>query len=155
VVTFAKGVTSGYVPLGGVLVGAAVRARLEADPAYVLRHGHTYSGHPGACVAALANVDLLEREHLVERVPEIARRLGGGLHALAGDGRVAQVRGEGAVWAAGLADGVDAVAVRDSMIEQGVIARAIGPSTLAVCPPYVITDDQLDRVLAALGAALS
>jgi putrescine---pyruvate transaminase len=155
VVTFAKGVTSGYVPLGGVLVGAAVRARLEADPAYVLRHGHTYSGHPGACVAALANVDLLEREHLVERVPEIARRLGGGLHALAGDGRVAQVRGEGAVWAAGLADGVDAVAVRDSMIEQGVIARAIGPSTLAFCPPYVITDDQLDRVLAALGAALS
>jgi putrescine aminotransferase len=58
-ITFAKGVTSGYFPLGGVLVGAQVRRRLEADPAFVLRHSHTYSGHPGACAAALANLGVL------------------------------------------------------------------------------------------------
>ena len=155
VVTFAKAVTSGYVPLGGVLVGAQVRARLEADESFVLRHGHTYSGHPGACAAALANLAILEREQLMSRVPAIGRSLSAGLHALAADGLVAQVGGEGAVWAVGLRAGVDAVAARDAMIEDGVIARAIGPATLAFCPPYVITDDQLDQTLAALRRALS
>ncbi len=154
-VTFAKGVTSGYVPLGGVLVGPAVRERLEADASFVLRHGHTYSGHPGACAAALANLAVLERERLIERVPAIGRRLSDGLQALVGKGLVAQVRGDGAVWAAGLPAGVDAIATRDAMIQDGVIARAIGSSTVTFCPPYVITDDQLDRSVAALERALS
>ncbi len=154
-VTFAKGVTSGYVPLGGVLVGAAVRERLEADASFVLRHGHTYSGHPGACAAALANLAILERERLVDRVPAIGRRLSDGLQALVGKGLVEQVRGDGAVWAAGLPEGIDAIATREAMIRDGVIARAIGSSTVTFCPPYVITDDQLDRSLAALERALS
>ncbi len=59
--TFAKAVTSGYQPLGGVLVGERVRQSLEADPAFVLRHGYTYSGHPAACAAGLANLAILER----------------------------------------------------------------------------------------------
>ena len=153
-VTFAKGVTSGYVPLGGVLVGAAVRERLEADPAFVLRHGHTYSGHAGACAAALANLEVLDRERLRDRVPEIGSRLSAGLRSLDDDGLVAEVRGDGAVWAAGLGDGVDAVAVHSTMIGHGVIARAVGASTITFCPPYVITDDQIDRTVEALGAAL-
>ena len=65
--TFAKAITSGYQPLGGVLVGSRVRAALEADPAYVLRHGYTYSGHPAACAAGLANLAIMEREELVGR----------------------------------------------------------------------------------------
>ena len=154
-VTFAKGVTSGYVPLGGVLVGAAVRAPLESDDAYVLRHGHTYSGHPAACVAALANLDILDGERLLDRVPAVGRRLSAGLRTLAQDGLVEEVRGDGAVWAVGLPGGVDAVVVRDAMIEDGVIARAIGASTIAFCPPYVITDDQLDRTVESLRSALS
>lgn len=151
-VTFAKGVTSGYVPLGGVLVGAAVRARLESDEAYVLRHGHTYSGHAGACAAALANLEVLEGEALVEQVARIGDRLSAGLDSLAQEGHLASRRGAGAVWAAELHGG--APGVHSRMIEQGVIARALGPSTIAFCPPYVITDDQLDRTLAALRAAL-
>ena len=153
-VTFAKGVTSGYVPLGGVLVGAAVRARLEADPAFLLRHGHTWSGHAGACAAALANLEVLEREELPDRVPALGGRLSEGLRALAADGLVAEVRGEGAVWAVGLADGVDAVAVREAMLDRGVIGRAIGASTLTFCPPYVTTDQQVDRTLDALRGSL-
>ena len=58
-VTFAKAVTSGYQPLGGVLVGSAIRDPLEADDEFILRHGHTYSGHPTACAAALANIKVL------------------------------------------------------------------------------------------------
>lgn len=151
---FAKGVTSGYVPLGGVLVGTAVRERLEADPAFVLRHGHTWSGHPGACAAALANLEILDRERLRDRVPEIGRRLSAGLQQLVDEGLLAEVRGEGAVWAAGLAETVDAVAVREAMMGHGVIARAMGTSTIAFCPPYVISDEQVDRVVDALRTSL-
>ena len=59
--TFAKAVTSGYQPLGGVLVGTSVRGPLESDPAFILRHGYTYSGHPAACAGGLANLAVLER----------------------------------------------------------------------------------------------
>ena len=100
--TFAKAVTSGYQPLGGVFVGRGVRDPLESDPAYILRHGYTYSGHPAACAAGLANLAIMEREGLVERAVPVGKRLGDGLQALAADGTIDHARGDGAVWAAGL-----------------------------------------------------
>jgi putrescine aminotransferase len=153
-VTFAKGVSSGYLPVGGVLLGRAVRGPLEADDGFVLRHGHTYSGHPTACAAAIANLSVLRDEGLLDRAPSIGKRLADGLHALLAGGRVTAVRGEGAVWAAVLADGIDAVAVRDRMLDHGVIARPLGASVIAFCPPLVITDDQIDRSVEALAASL-
>jgi adenosylmethionine-8-amino-7-oxononanoate aminotransferase len=81
-ITFAKAVTSGYQPLGGVIVGPRVREAIEDDPAFVLRHGYTYSGHPTACAAALANIAVLRDEQLLARVPFIAERLGGGFATL-------------------------------------------------------------------------
>ncbi len=80
--TFAKGVTSGYQPVGGVVVGRKVREPLEADPTFVLRHGQTYSGHPTACAAGLANLALLTDEELLARAPRIGARLSAGLGAL-------------------------------------------------------------------------
>ena len=153
--TFAKAVTSGYQPLGGVIVGDRVRRALEADPAFILRHGYTYSGHPAACAAGLVNLAILEREGLVERAGAVGKRLADGLSALAADGTIAEARGVGAVWAAGLAAGHDAVAVRDRMAERGVITRAIGADTLTFCPPLVITDEQIDRVVDALAASVA
>jgi putrescine aminotransferase len=153
-ITFAKAVTSGYQPLGGVIVGPRVREVLEADPTYVLRHGYTYSGHAAACAAGLANLALLEDEKLLERVPAIADRLGGGLVRLRADGRIAGVRGEGGIWAAEMPEGVDAVAVRDVMLRHGVIARPIGAGAMAFCPPLVIGDDDLDLCVDALAEAL-
>jgi adenosylmethionine-8-amino-7-oxononanoate aminotransferase len=152
-VTFAKGVTSGYQPLGGVLVGRAVRERLEADPSLVLRHGHTYGGHPTACAAALANLDLIEAEGLVERATKVGHHLRQALESVVDGTRITGVRGDGAVWAAALGDGVDAIAVRDAMLELGVIPRPIGTSTLAFCPPLVIDDADIDRCAAALSEA--
>ncbi len=151
--TFAKAVTSGYQPLGGVLVGTRVRAALEADPAYLLRHGYTYSGHAAACAAGLANLAILEREGLVERSQSVGARLGDGLHALADDGAIDHARGDGAVWAAGLRPDQDAPAIRDAMLARGVITRAIGPDTLTFCPPLVITADQIDRIVDTLAAS--
>ena len=151
--TFAKAVTSGYLPLGGVIVAPSVRAMLEADPSMVLRHGHTYSGHPSACAAALVALDITRREGLLDRVEKIGDRLAGGFRSLRDDGKVADVRGDGAVWAVGL-DDVDAAAVRDAMLPLGVIARPIGNATISFCPPLVIVDEDLDRCVEALDTAL-
>jgi adenosylmethionine-8-amino-7-oxononanoate aminotransferase len=146
-VTFAKGVTSGYLPLGGVLVGPAVRARLEADPGFVLRHGYTYSGHPAPAAAALANLDIIESEGLLKEAGRIARVLGQGLTGLVDGEHVVEARGIQGIWALGLAPHLPAPVVRDALLDFGVIARPVGDATLAYCPPLVITDDQIARVL--------
>ncbi|HEY1282566.1 MAG TPA: aminotransferase class III-fold pyridoxal phosphate-dependent enzyme [Acidimicrobiales bacterium] len=153
-ITFAKGVSSGYIPVGGVVVGAKVRAPLEADPAFVLRHGHTYSGHAAAAAGALAALDITADEGLLDRAKPVGDRLADGLRSLAADGVVEQVRGDGAVWAVGLAPGQDPTAIRDRMLGLGVITRAIGTDTLSFCPPLVITDDEIDRVVDGLATAL-
>jgi adenosylmethionine-8-amino-7-oxononanoate aminotransferase len=153
--TFAKGVTSGYLPLGGVLVAPSVHEPLAADPSFVLRHGYTYSGHAAACVAAMVSLDITEREGLLERAGDIGARLEPALRALRGDGVVADVRGVGALWAVSLPDGVDPVATRDRMLDLGVIVRPIAPSTLALCPPLVIEPDDLAAIPAAIRAAVA
>jgi putrescine---pyruvate transaminase len=152
--TFAKGVTSGYVPLGGVIVGPHVLAALDADQALVLRHGHTYSGHPTACAAGVVVLDIMTREGLFDRVEHIGKRLSAGLEQLVDDGLIAEARGDGAVWAAGL-HGDDAQAVRDRMLVEGVIARPIGTDTIAFCPPLVIEGEDIDRCVDGLRAALT
>lgn len=152
-VTFAKAVTSGYQPLGGVFVGPAVRAPLEADPDFFLRHGFTYSGHASACAAGLANVAIIRREGLVERALHVGARLADGLRSLAADGLIDHTRGDGAMWAAGLRPDQNAVALRDDMLRRGVITRAINADTLTFCPPLVITDEQIDRIVDTLAAA--
>ncbi|MGH1504171.1 MAG: aspartate aminotransferase family protein [Acidimicrobiales bacterium] len=151
-ITFAKGVTSGYQPMGGVLVNRSVADLLEADPEFLFRHGYTYSGHPAACAAAIANIDVIEHDGLVARANAIGERLTAGIGSLIGDGLVAELRGVGAVWAARLPDGTDyarSSAVRDAMLERGVIARPIG-DVIAFCPPLVIGDDDIDRMVDAL-----
>ena len=154
-VTFAKGVTSGYVPLGGVLVGPDVLEPLESDAAFVLRHGHTYSGHPTACAAALANLAVMRDESLLERSAKVGGRLAAGLRTFAQDGRVAEVRGDGAVWALGLHPQQSAAALRDEMMRFGVIARPIGTDTVSFCPPLVISDAELDRCIEAVDRSLA
>jgi len=153
-ITFAKGVTSGYIPAGGVILGASVRGPLEADESFMLRHGHTYSGHATACAAALAALDVTESDGLLARAGHVGDRLSEGLASLAADGALAEARGDVAVWAAGLPPDRDATAVRDHMLELGVITRAIGTDTLSFCPPLVIADGEIDRIVDGLAAAL-
>ena len=147
--TFAKGVTSGYQPLSGVLLSAEVAAVLEADEDWMLRTGYTYSGHPAACAAAVANLDLLDSEGLVERAVHVGDRLGPALRSMVDDGLVDACRGVGAIWAVDL--GEDALPVRDRLLEAGVVLRPIG-QTLAVCPPLSIPDEDLDAIVDALAA---
>ncbi len=156
-ITFAKGVTSGYVPMGGVIVGAAVRAALESDPKMVLRTGFTYSGHPTAAAAGVACIDVAERDGLPERAVAIGEHLSPGLLAMQRDGLVAEVRGTGAIWAVDLHERsyADATSVAAAMVDAGVIVRPIAEHTLAMCPPLVITDAEIDRLLDTLVRVLS
>ena len=145
-ITFAKGVTSGYQPLGGVITGPAINAALTADPTFFLRHGYTYSGHATVCAAALKNIEIMKREQLVQRAQHVGQRIESGLAALSLDGTLTGYRGAGAIWAGKLPDSLDATVVRDAMITKGVIARSI-PGVIAFCPPLVITDAQVDTML--------
>ncbi|GJM39542.1 MAG: aspartate aminotransferase family protein [Acidimicrobiales bacterium] len=151
-ITFAKGVTSGYLPLGGVICSRAVCDVLEADPDFLFRHGYTYSGHPATSTAALANIEIMEREGLVDRAVEIGARFRHGFDALVSDGVLAGYRGVGAVFAAVLPEGREATDVRDRMFDAGVILRGVG-DWLALCPPLVIEDADIDRIVDVMADA--
>jgi adenosylmethionine-8-amino-7-oxononanoate aminotransferase len=150
---FAKGVTSGYQPLGGVFVGRAALNALERDPDFFLRHGYTYSGHSAVCAAALKNLEIIERDGLIERAKHVGKRLSDGLRSLAADGIIDSVRGAGAIWAAGLKPDQNCLTIRDTMIKRGAIVRSINTDTNAFCPPFVITDQQIDTLLDIFAAA--
>ena len=161
-VTFAKGITSGYVPLGGVIVGPRVREPFWDDPgAGVWRHGYTYSGHATATAAAHPNLDIIEREGLIGRALELERELAEALTSLAGHALVSEVRaGLGAVAAVqlepaalaadpGLSDRA-ALAAR----EHGVLTRVLVGGGLQVSPPLVLARAEVDELAAGLRAAL-
>jgi 4-aminobutyrate aminotransferase-like enzyme len=95
----------------------------------------------------------MERESLVQRAKHVGERLGSGLQALASDGVIDHARGEGAVWAAGLTPEQNGAALRDAMLRNGGIVRAINADTITFCPPLVITDEQIDRLLDVFATA--
>jgi adenosylmethionine-8-amino-7-oxononanoate aminotransferase len=148
--TFAKGVTSGYLPLSGVILSRRVSEELE-EPGFLLRTGYTYSGHQASCAAGIANLDIMEREGLDQRANHVGERIQEGLRALQADGLIESWRGMGAVYAAEL--GRDSIPVRNEILATGVIVRPIG-TCLAICPPLVITDDEVGRVIDTMAAAL-
>mgnify|MGYP002280780407 CR=1 FL=1 len=149
--TFAKGVTSGYLPLSGVVVGRSVCDTLESMDG-LLRTGYTYSGHPTCAAAAIRNIEIIRDEGLVDRANHLGDLFGEGLSAMQRDGVIREARGVGALWAAELY--VDATEARAELLGRGVILRSIGP-TLALCPPLVITDDQVAVVLDQMADVLS
>ncbi|MCP4734988.1 MAG: aspartate aminotransferase family protein, partial [Bosea sp.] len=153
--TFAKGATSGYQPLGGVVASRSVCDVLEDDPDYLFHHGLTFSDPTAACAACLANIEIMERERLVERADHVGSRLSGGLERLADRGDIRGLRGVGALWAAQLnnEDAETTVAVRDAMLDLGVIVRPLGDA-IAFSPPLVMEDDDVDRMVGALAQAI-
>ena len=151
VITFAKGVTSGYQPLSGVIITRDIAETLEQGDA-MLRTGYTYSGHPAACAAALKNIEIIERDGLVTRAAEIGSRLEQAFAALTADGTLAGHRGTGAVRAAQVHG--DAMATRAKMLENGVVVRPIG-DILAFCPPLTSTDAEIDQMIDVMVASLA
>ena len=161
-VTFAKGITSGYVPLGGVIVGPTIQEPFWSTPAAgVWRHGYTYSGHASAAAAAHANLDIIEREGLVARGLSLETEIPAALAPLLDHELVSEIRGGfGAVAAvqiypALLADDpglTDRVNFRARY--HGVLTRTLVGGGLQISPPLVITRAELDEIASGLAGAL-
>jgi adenosylmethionine-8-amino-7-oxononanoate aminotransferase len=146
--TFAKGVTSGYVPLGGVVAGQRVQEPFWRGDAGMFRHGYTYSGHAAACAVALANLEILEREGLVQRVKELEPLFAERLRSIEG---AVEVRTAGLVAGIQVED-VERVVLR--LRELGVLTRVVGGHSLQICPPFVIGEDEIDLLAERVSEAI-
>tara|TARA_Y100000768_G_scaffold388740_1_gene386692 strand:- start:2610 stop:3824 length:1215 start_codon:yes stop_codon:yes gene_type:complete len=149
--TFAKGVTSGYLPLSGVITSKELNEELTGDEAAKLMHGYTYSGHPTAAAAAIANIEVIESEGLVAEARRIGQQMEAGFNALLGDGTINSFRGIGGIWACEI--GEDAIPARDAMIQGGIVCRGIGQA-LAFCPPLIISDNEIGTIFDTLSDVL-
>ncbi len=154
---FAKGVTSGYLPLGGVLVSDRV-IDVMIDKGGEFYHGYTYSGHPAACAVAIENIRILQREGLVDRVrkdigPYLQkgwRKLGE--HPLIGEARMIGLMGalelvkdKGSLERFEEKQGVGTIC-RDICVENGLVMRAVG-DTMVVAPPLVLSHEEADELI--------
>jgi putrescine aminotransferase len=146
----AKALTSGYFPLGAVLIGDRVFSMLEGQP---FRHGFTYNGHPTGCAVALENLAIIEREGLLERARVLGDRLLAGLSELQDLPVVGEARGFAMMAAVELTleDGTD---VANRARDNGVIVRANGPK-LVLSPPLTIEPEQIDRIVEVLATELA
>ena len=154
--TVAKGITSGYIPLGGVIASARVAEPFWTEGTqHVFRHGYTYSGHATACAVGLANLDVIEREGLVARVKQLEPVLADALRPLADHPAVADVRaGVGLLAAVELAEPSKLQAVCDAAYERDVLVRPIRGVALQVSPPFVITEEEIATTAQVFGEAL-
>jgi putrescine aminotransferase len=155
--TIAKGLTSGYQPLGGVMVGDRV-AEVLIGRGGEFHHGYTWSGHPVACAVALANLAIVRRERLVERVhDEIGPYLQRRWRELADHPLVGEVRGVGMLGALELVAhkgsrtffrdrGAVGTICRDHCFANGLVMRAVR-DTMIIAPPFVITTGEVDELV--------
>jgi len=170
ILSFAKGVTSGYLPLGGIMVSRAIKDAMDSvKPEDRWMHAYTYSGHPTCCAVALANLDIMERERLWERAAALGTRLHQGLQAaFGGHPHAGDIRG-----GKGLLAALELVADRASktnfpadqkvgprmqaeMMKRGLVTRVrpvAGPhpatgDIVFYAPPLVITEAEVDRMVA-------
>ncbi len=169
-VSIAKGITSGYLPLSACLVGEKVwDVLVERSGEFgVFGHGYTYSAHPVSCAAAMVNLDILENEKLVENSATVGGYMQERLHAVFGDHpQVGEVRGVGLIAAVEFVqdkaakqafDPSHKVAVRVAAkaLDHGLITRALPNSdAVAFSPPLIITREQVDACIERLGLALA
>ncbi len=159
-IVFAKGVSSGYLPLGGVIVSGEVADPFWNRSGNPFIHGTTYSGHPTCCAAAMANLDILEREDLFTVSLEIEAQLDAAVRTLADHPLVGEVRsGVGVMAAVELTTealterGITTAEIFTEARARGVVLRAI-PHSLLISPPLIITWEQIDHLVSTLRAAL-
>jgi putrescine aminotransferase len=152
-VTVAKGITSGYAPLGAAIASGRVAQPFFEDTNELLRHGYTYSGHAAACAVALANLDVIEAEELVERVRMLEPVLESVLRPLEAHELVGEVRTIGLL--AGVeVNGDVADRVAEEAFKRGVIVRVLRGTVLQISPPFVISEEQLGTIASVLEESL-
>jgi len=164
IMSFAKGVTSGYLPLGGIQVSDAIRdviVNAPADQSWM--HGLTYSGHAAACAVGIRNIEIMQEQKLVENAREMGKRLGAGLNRLRDEfDFVDNVRGRGLLWGIEIVvdresrkgDKAKAGAIAKAAMQRGLRARPVGAGTIAFAPSLAITAGEVDTIVELLGSAM-
>lgn len=160
-ITFAKGVTSGSVPMGGVIVRKGIYDAFMKGPEHVteLFHGYTYSAHPLACAAGLATLDLYRDEKLFERAGKLEAPWAKAAMTLKGLPNVLDIRTVGLTMGLDLASRPDAVGKRGYEVmetafhDHNLMLRAVG-DTLAMSPPFIVTEAQIGEMFDKLGKIL-
>jgi putrescine---pyruvate transaminase len=160
-VLFAKAITSGYMPLGGVLVGPRVSEPFwvasTAGPMFV--HGYTYSGHAAACAAGMANLDIIEREALVARVASLETDFDGRIRRLADAPLVGDIRTVGLTAAVPIradllaGDASLPAKVVSAALRHGIATRVLRGHAIHISPAFTITTDEVDTMIDGLRAA--
>ena len=157
-ICFAKGVTSGTVPMGGVIARKGIYDAFMKGPEHVIElfHGYTYSAHPLACAAALASLKISRDEKLFERARALEPVWADALHSLKGLPNVLDIRTLGLVAGIDLASIPDAVGKRafaaldHAFHKEGIMIRTTG-DTIALTPPLVISENQIDEIVTKVG----
>lgn len=163
ILNFAKQVTNGVQPLGGVVVRQAIYDTFMAagGPDYMLElpHGYTYSAHPVACAAGIATLDLLEREHALQRVQELTPHFENAVHSLRGAKHVLDIRNYGLAAGFTIAPLPGEPAKRPYEVAMAMLAKGFyiryGGDTMQFAPPFISTRDEIDRFVNALGETLN
>ncbi|HEY1707567.1 MAG TPA: aspartate aminotransferase family protein [Rhizomicrobium sp.] len=162
IINFAKGVTNGAVPMGGSIISAKIHDAFMTGPEHAIElfHGNTYSAHPLACAAGLATLDLYRDEGLYERAKQLEPIFEEAVHSLKGAPFVADIRN------VGLAAGIELEpdpnapgrrggdAIRLAFAEQDMVIR-VGGDTIALSPPFIISEDEIGRMVDGIRAVLS
>jgi beta-alanine--pyruvate transaminase len=160
-ITCAKGITNGVIPMGAVLASRTIHDALMTGPdnAMELFHGYTYSAHPTACAAGMATLDIYEREGLLTRVKEIEKHFEDAVHSLKGKPHVIDIRNIGLMAAVELQprDGAPGARgyelLQDCFYNQGLLIRVTG-DIVALSPPLIAKTSDIDDIVAKLGTAL-
>ena len=159
-VTTAKGLTNGAIPMGAVFASRTVHDALMTGPenAIELFHGYTYSGHPVACAAGLATLEIYAEEGLLTRGAELAEHWQNALHSLEGAPNVIDIRNLGLVGAIELSSREGAVGARayDVFVDcfkKGLLIRVTG-DVIALSPPLIVEKEQIDTIVSMIGDAL-
>jgi adenosylmethionine-8-amino-7-oxononanoate aminotransferase len=163
IMSFAKGITSGYLPLGGIQISDKIREVINNAPANERwMHAYTYSGHPTCAAVALKNLDILQQLDVAGNARTQGTRLLEGLQGLAAEFDViGDARGLGLMAAIEFADketkqpAMIGEKVRKACLERGLFTRVIGSDILAFAPPLIITAEEIDLVLQIVGEALA
>ncbi len=160
-ITCAKGITSGYLPLGAVIAAPSVWQRFWAEGAGMFRHGYTYSGHASVAAAAMANLDIIEREGLIARAAELETELADALSPLADHAMVSEVRAGCGVMAAVQIDPA-ALSADPGLVGRlvpacrraGIMTRTLVTGAIHISPPLILDAEGLKELTAGIGAAL-
>jgi 4-aminobutyrate--pyruvate transaminase len=165
--TMAKALSSSYLPISAVMMDEKVYSAIRDNSGKIgtFGHGYTYSGHPVSAAVALETLKIYEERNILEHVRAVAPSFQGGLRGFADNPLVGEVRGIGLIGAVELvknkdarenfapADGVGPFFMARAQ-EHGLLCRAMTNDTVALCPPLIVTEDEIGEIMVRFGKAL-